>query len=78
MATIGTPNIELCESALEDVLAWGIAQGLIRAACDENEPVTEADVVAIVAQYVGVVEPVPFERVAEPVFVERRKNKSFS
>lgn len=73
MATVGKPNIELCEEALADVLAWGIAEGLIRAAGDEIEPVSEADVVAIVAQYEGVVDAAPFERVAEPVFVERRR-----
>lgn len=73
MATKGKPNVEVCEEALGDVYAWGVAEVLIRIASGETEPVDPAEVVAIVAQYEGVVDAAPFERVAEPVFVERRK-----
>lgn len=73
MATKGKPNVEVCEEALADVYAWGVAEVLIRIASGETEPVDPAEVVAIVAQYEGVVDAAPFERVAEPVFVERRK-----
>lgn len=73
MATKGKPNVEVCEEALADVYAWGVAEGLIRIALGETEPVDPAEVVEIVGRYEGVVDAAPFERVAEPVFVERRK-----
>ena len=73
MATKGKPNVEVCEEALADVYAWGVANGLIIAASGEDEPVSEAEVVEIVARYEGVVDAAPFVMVAEPVFVERRK-----
>lgn len=60
------------QGTIDHLYAWVLAQA---AAGELLEPVDEAEVVAIVNQYEGMVEPEPFELVVagEPFLVERRK-----